>query len=81
MSVFEISQVFLLQCPALVRLDGVGAHGEDDLMAVDAAGTVLVDRLGHRLVVSERTQVVSAPRRRGPYRLEDDRRRIVALSA
>ena len=71
----------LLQCPALVRLDGVGAHGEDDLMAVDAAGTVLVDRLGHRLVVSERTQVVSAPRRRGPYRLEDDRRRIVALSA
>lgn len=39
-------------------------------MAVDAVGTVLVDRFGARLVIEENRQVVRAPVGRGPYRLE-----------
>ena len=50
-------------------------------MAVDAVGTVLVDRLGGRLVIREENQVVRAPGGRGPYRLETAERWVVALSA
>lgn len=71
----------LLEAPALVRLGGVDGHDADDLMAVDAAGTVLVDRLGGRLVIREEDQVVRAPGGRGPYRLETAERWVLALSA
>lgn len=50
-------------------------------MAVDAVGTVLVDRFGARLVIEENRQVVRAPVGRGPYRLETAGRWVVALSA
>ena len=39
-------------------------------MAVDAAGTVLVDRFGARLVIEQDHQAVRAPADKGPYRLE-----------
>ena len=39
--------------PALVRLGGVDGHRDKNLMAVDAVGTVLVDRFGARLVIEQ----------------------------
>ena len=71
----------LLDSPALVRLGGVDGHRDEDLMAVDAAGTVLVDRFGARLVIEQDHQVVRAPADKGPYRLETAARWVVALSA
>ena len=71
----------LLDSPALVRLGGVGGHRDEDLMAVDAVGTVLVDRFGARLVIEQDHQVVRAPAEKGPYRLETAARWVVALSA
>ncbi|SDM60274.1 PHP domain-containing protein [Actinomyces ruminicola] len=71
----------LTDAPALVRLGGVANYGHDELMAVDAVGTVLVDRTGTRLVIDEERQVVHAPYSRGPFRLEAPGRWIVALCA
>ena len=71
----------LLDSPALVRLGGVDGHRDEDLMAVDAVGTVLVDRFGARLVIEQDHQVVRAPADKGPYRLETAARWVVALSA
>ncbi len=50
-------------------------------MAVDAVGTVLVDRFGARLVIEQDHQAVRAPADKGPYRLETAGRWVVALSA
>lgn len=71
----------LADSPTLIRLGGVAHYGDDELMAVDAVGTVLVDRTGARLVIDENRQVVLAPYSRGPFRLETPARTIVALCA
>ncbi|MDU0349428.1 CehA/McbA family metallohydrolase [Actinomyces sp. MRS3W] len=77
----EEARPVLLDAPALVRLGGVAGYGDEDLMAVDAAGTVLVDGRGERLLVSAGRQVVHAPRERGPFRLETADRWIIAQCA
>lgn len=64
----------LFGVPTLVR------QGED-LLAVDAVGTVLVDGRGVRHVVTVPDERVGAPRRYGPFRLELANRWVVALCA
>ncbi len=77
---------FLGQPGAEVRPDLFGVptlirHGED-LLALDAAGTVLVDGAGRRQVVGAADrQRIRAPRDRGPFRLERANRWVVALCA
>lgn len=50
------------------------------LLALAAAGLVLAGGDGRRLVVEEPEQRIEAPRERGPYRLEDSGRTVLALS-
>ncbi|MCI1788154.1 MAG: CehA/McbA family metallohydrolase [Actinomyces sp.] len=64
----------LMDVPTLVR------QGED-LLALDAAGTILVDLGGRRLVIGERRQLVRAPRESGPFCLVRADRSVVALCA
>lgn len=63
----------LLDAPILVR-DG------ERLRALSAVGLVLVGGDGRRLVIGAPGQAIAAPRDAGPYRLEDARRRVLALS-
>lgn len=63
----------VMTAPILLR-DG------DDLLALDAAGLVLVGGGGRRCVVDTARRTVTAPREAGPYRLEDAQRRTLALS-
>lgn len=60
--------------PVLVRVG-------DDLAAVDADGTVLVDALGRRRRVRGDRVTVSGPPDLGPYRLEAPDRTLLAISA
>lgn len=69
-----VGQPELVHTPALVRVGG-------DVVASDAVGTVLVDGMGWRTVVSEAHLQVAAPREAGPYRLEAPDRSILALSS
>ncbi len=65
----------LFGVPTLIR------HGED-LLALDAAGTVLVDGAGaHQVIDTADRQRIRAPRERGPYRLEMPNRWIIAVCA
>lgn len=68
----EEARPILFDVPTLIR------QGED-LLCVDAVGTVLVDGCGRRLVVDQQHQVVRAPRRFGPFRLERADRSVAAL--
>lgn len=63
----------LFDIPTMIRLD------EDGIIAVDAVGTVMVDRLGERICVTDQNQRLAAPRRFGPFRLEGADRRVLAL--
>ena len=63
----------LFDIPTMIRLD------EDGIIAVDAIGTVMVDRLGERICVTDQNQRIAAPRRFGPFRLEGADRRVLAL--
>ncbi|PHP52049.1 CehA/McbA family metallohydrolase [Actinomyces ruminis] len=71
----------LLKAPVLVRLGGIANHADEEIMAIDAVGTVLVDRSGNRLPIDQDRQVVHAPRNRGPFRLENPDRWMIALCA
>lgn len=64
----------VLTAPVLLRL-------EDDVMAVDAEGLVLVDARGRRRTMhGDRVRVAADPAH-GPFRLVDAHRRIAALCA
>lgn len=63
----------LMDAPMLIR-EG------DDLLALDAVGLKLIGGDGAALVVDAPRHVISAPRERGPYRLEEPGRRVLALS-
>ncbi|MFC8799318.1 CehA/McbA family metallohydrolase [Promicromonospora sp. NPDC057138] len=60
--------------PVLVRVD-------EDLVAIDAEGTVLVDAAGRRHRVHGDRVTSSAPPGHGPYRLEAADRTLLAISA
>lgn len=60
--------------PILIRQGG-------ELLAIDAAGLILVSGSGRRLVLDSAAQSVAAPLEDGSYRLEDAERTVVALSA
>lgn len=61
--------------PTLLRLD-------EQLVAVDADGTVLVDIEGRRsLVRGDRATIAAADAGRGPFRLEGANRSLLAISA
>lgn len=81
----------------LVSVDGGGAPSEarpvlsgtpillrgegEDLHVMDARGCVLVALDGSRRAVDPTRETIEAPRRLGPYRLEDASRMVLALSA
>ncbi|NLE99305.1 MAG: hypothetical protein GX596_15150 [Propionibacterium sp.] len=62
------------RAPMLIR-DG------EELSVLCAGGLVLVSGSGRRVVMVGDSQVLTAPRCDGPYRLEDASRRVLALAA
>ncbi|GAB2484303.1 hypothetical protein GCM10027063_27850 [Promicromonospora xylanilytica] len=70
---------------AISRFPGTGepvlVRSGDDLVAVDADGTVLVDVAGRRRRVRGARATFPAPGEHGPYRLEAADRTLLAISA
>lgn len=62
------------RAPILIR-------DREELTVLCATGLVLTSGSGRRMVVTSDTQRLTAPRDDGPYRLEDAKRQVLALSA